>query len=132
MSESPVITLDVRLGDVPGWQDATSSNNQAYSYLYAGGDGGKGDIEATVGKGQVVWVVRLVAEPRYRLGGCEFKDAPEGQLEWRGNSPRAGTITDKNTEVLQAKYTIVVTDAENGNCTIPCDPMITNRPPLHD
>ena len=48
------------------------------------------------------------------------------QLSWAGGS-RAGTITDANTQVETAKFTIVVTDTANGDCTIQCDPPIINQ-----
>lgn len=133
MRPTPVISLDVRFGPSrePGWHDVRASNKQTYGYHYTGGDDGAGGIETTVGKGPVEGLVRLVAEKRYEISGCNFADDPEGQLDWQGKSPNVLAIFDKNTAVLSAKYTVFVTDTDNANCTIPCDPMITNVPPAH-
>jgi hypothetical protein len=38
-----------------------------------------------------------------------------------GNSPRAGSIVDSNTEVENAEYTVIVADMQNGDALIDCD-----------
>lgn len=128
MPDTPVIRLEVRFGDEPGWHNVQSSNDQTYSYRYTGGNGGAGDIVATVGQGPVTGAIRLIADRRYEISGCEFTNDLEQQLRFVG-SGNAGRVIDLNSGVLSAKYTILVTDNGNENCTIPCDPMITNRPP---
>lgn len=127
MRNPPVIRLEVRFGEEPGWHAVQSSSNQAYSYRYTGGDDDEGGIVATVGKGAVSGTLRLVGDRRFQVLDCQFTDDPARQLRFEG-SANAGVIFDKNTEVLEAKYTVIVKDTENGDCTIPCDPMVRNVP----
>jgi len=128
MRDTPVIILEVRFGgsSEPGWHNVSASNNQTYGYRYTGGDDGEGGIVAKVGKGKVSGKVRSVADKRYQIRDCKFNDDPTQQLDFNG-SGIAGVIIDKNTETLDAKYTLNVTDTENGNCNIPCDPRIVNQ-----
>lgn len=129
MQGTPVITLDVRFGgsSEAGWHNVSASNGQTYGYRYKGGDNGKGGIVARIGKGKVSGTVRLIADKRYQICGCEFTHDPTGQLKFEG-SGIAGVIFDENTEILAAEYAVIVTDADNGDCKIPCDPMIRNVP----
>ncbi len=128
MREPPIITLDIRFGgsSEPGWSNVSASNNQTYGYRYAGGDDGEGGIVAKVGKGKVSCVVQMVADKRYQIRDCEFTNDSKEQLAFKG-SGNAGVILDKNTETLDAKYTVHVTDTRNGDCNIPCDPRIINQ-----
>lgn len=128
MHQSRVITLDIRFGGSSdaGWRNVTASNNQTYGYRYSGGDDSEGGIVAKVGNGKVTATVRLVADKRYQIHDCVFSHDPNDQLDFNG-SGNAGVIGDKNTEILNAKYTIIVTDTGNDNCTIPCDPRIINQ-----
>ncbi len=128
MREPPIITLDIRFGgsSEPGWSNVSASNNQTYGYRYAGGDDGEGGIVAKVGNGKVSGKVRMVADKRYQIRDCTFTDDPARQLDFNG-SGNAGVILDKNTETLDAKYTVNVTDTRNDDCNIPCDPRIINQ-----
>ena len=130
MPNTPNIQLDIRLGGSsdPGWVNVPASNGQVYGYLYTGGDDSHGGLVQTVGQGRDTAMLQLVADNRYQIGGCNFRDDPNNQLSWNG-SGRAGTIVDANTAVETAEYTINVTDTGNGNCNIPCDPAITNKQP---
>lgn len=130
MPDSPTIQLDLRQGGSsdPGWHDVAASNGDTYGFCYTGGDDGAGGLVQTVGHGRDVAPVQLTAPQRYRIASCSFEGDTANQLTWNGNSPRAGTIVDENTAVLNASYTINVTDTGNGNCTVPCDPPITNKP----
>ena len=129
MPNTPNINLDLRIGgsNDPGWHNVLASNNQTYGYSYTGGDDGAGGLVQTVGQGRDTAPIQLTADQRYRIANCNFTDDTQHQLSWNG-SGRAGTIVDANTEVETAEYSILVTDTGNGNCTIPCDPTITNRP----
>lgn len=104
-----------------------ASNNQTYGYLYTGGDDGAGGLDPTVGQGRDTAPIQLTADQRYQIANCTFEDDSQHQLSWNG-SGRAGTLIDANSQVETAEYTIVVTDTGNGNCTIPCDPPVNNRP----
>ena len=128
MSNTPNINLDVRnfASSDPGWRNVQASNNQVYSYSYTGGDDGAGGLVQVVGQGRDSAPVQLTADPRYEIESCVFIGDSGAQLSWAGGS-RAGTITDANTHVETAKFTIVVTDTANGDCTIQCDPPIINQ-----
>ena len=130
MPNTPNIQLDIRLGGStdPGWVNVPASNGQVYGYLYAGGDDGHGGLVQTAGEGRDTAQVQLTADNRYQISGCSFRDDPFNQLSWNG-SGRAGTLVDANTSVETAKYTVNVADTANGNCNIPCDPLVTNKQP---
>jgi hypothetical protein len=57
-----------------------------------------------------------------------FLNDTQNQLSWNGNSTRAGSIVDANTQVETAEYTVIVSDTQNGNALIVCDPPIRNQP----
>ena len=124
-------TLDVRnsSSSQPGWVNVQASNNQTYSYCYAGGDDNAGGMTVNIGSGRTTLNIRSIADHRYNLTGCGFTGTGYEQMSWNGNSAQAGEIVDANTGAANVKYTITVTDTGNGNCTIPCDPMIKNVPP---
>lgn len=133
MPNTPNINLDVRNfashASDPAYTDVQASNQQWYSYAYTGGDDGLGGLDQTVGQGRDTAPLQLVADPRYQINSCEFTDDSQNQLSWQGNGNRAGVITDQNSQVETAKYTIYVADTGNGNCTVRCDPPIKNIPP---
>lgn len=130
MPNTPNIQLDIRLGGSsdPGWVDVPASNGQVYGYHYSGGDDGQGGLVQTVGQGRDTAQIQLTADNRYQISNCTFRDDPFNQLSWNG-SGRAGTLVDANTSVETAKYTVNVADTGNGNCNIPCDPLVTNKQP---
>ena len=133
MPNTPNIQLDIRLGGSsdPGWVNVPASNGQVYGYLYTGGDDGAGGLVQTVNQGRDTAPLRVNADRRYQLNSsspCVFKDDPNNQLSWVGQSPYAGSIIDANTAVENAEYTINITDTGNGNCNIRCDPTVKNQP----
>lgn len=133
MPNTPNINLDIRLGGSsdPGWVNVPANNGQVYGYLYTGGDDGSGGLIQTIqpnGQGRDTAPIQLTADNRYQIANCSFSDDPFNQLSWNG-SGRSGTITDANTAVETAKYTVNVTDTGNGNCNIPCDPLVINKQP---
>lgn len=127
MPSTPQITLDVRnfATNASGWTNVQASNNQTYSYSYTGGDDGAGGLVMTVGQGRDVAPVRIVADPRYNITSCSFQNDNANQLTWNGNSTKAGTITDTNSAVENAEYTLLITDT-TANCTVSCDPPVRN------
>lgn len=131
MPNTPQINLDVRNfashASDPNYTDVTASNNQVYSYCYTGGDNGQGALDQTVGQGRDTAPLRLVADQRYEIDSCEFKDDTKSQLSWQGNGKRAGNIQDQNSQIETAKYSIIVADTGNGNCKVKCDPPVINR-----
>lgn len=129
MPNTPNINLDIRFGGSsdPGWVNVPANNGQVYGYLYTGGDDGNGGLVQKVGQGRDSAPIQLNADNRYQISGCSFSDDVNNQLSWNG-AGRSGTIVDANTAVETAKYTINVSDTGNGNCNIPCDPMVKNEP----
>lgn len=129
MANSADILLDLRAfsSDEPGWRNVTASNGQPYSYCYSGGDDDAGGLEMTVGDGQGAVLVRLVAGDGYMITSCEFSGDGDGQLSWSASGNQAGMIIDRNSAVVSAQYCILITDRA-ADCTIRCDPPITNRP----
>jgi len=134
MPSTPQISLDIRLNGSsdPGWVNVKVGNGTVYGYKYSGGDDGAGGLVQTVdqsGNGRDTAPFQLVADNRYQIGGVNFLNDPLNQLSWNGNSPRAGSIVDSNTQVENAEYTVIVTDTQNGNALIVCDPTVRNQPP---
>ena len=129
MSQNVSVTLKVKPGSNGGngWSDTTASNGQAYCYKYTGGNDDRGDMEQQVNTGASTLQLNLDTDrDRYSLSGATFDD-PNNQLTWLRTDNATGTITDANTVVEDAKYTIQVTDTTTG-ATIDCDPMILNKP----
>lgn len=129
---TPQINLDIRdwAQNQPGWTNVVASNGETYSYCYTGGGDGAGGLVQTVGPARDTAPLRVNADPRYKLSStnpCVFSGDSHNQLTWNGNSPYAGSIVDANSAVEEAKYTINITDAGNGDCNIPCDPRIINQ-----
>ena len=131
MPSTPQINLDIRIGGSsdPGWHNVQASNNQTYGYCYTGGDDGIGGLVTKVGQGRDTAPLRLIADQRYQISGCTFTGDTKAQMTWNGASNRNGSIVDANSAVENAEYCITVTDTGNGNCTLVCDPQITNEPP---
>lgn len=133
MPNTPQINLDIRNSaqNQPGWVNVQASNQQWYSYSYTGGDDGAGGLIQTTGRGRDTAPLQLNADRRYQIASsnpCVFQgDDDNHQLSWNGQSPYAGSIVDANTAVETAKYTLNVADTGNGNCIIPCDPLIKNE-----
>lgn len=132
MPNTPQINLDIRNSaqNAPGWVNVPASNGQIYSYSFTGGDDGSGGLVQTVGNGRDTAPLQLNADRRYQIASsnpCVFRDDANQQLSWTGQSPYAGSIVDANTAVETAKYTLNVADTGNGNCIIPCDPLIKNE-----
>ena len=122
-------TLEVR--DFPsngsdGYIDTTASNNAVYSYRYTGGSDDAGGLLGKGNGGTATLNLTLDSDPRYTIDSVTF-DGLDNQLSWRGNAPRNGVITDQNTAAGSGNYHVVVRDA-TANCTVPCDPMISNEP----
>lgn len=112
----------------PGWREVKASNAQTYSYLYTGGDDCAGGMTVKIGSGVATLNVGSASERRYHFTGCNFSGPGRSQMKWSG-STYAITILDKATAVADVKYTIVVTDTGNADCTIDCDPAIKNIDP---
>lgn len=133
MPSTPQINLDIRLNGAsdPGWINVKAANGTVYGYKYSGGDVGAGGLVQTVvqnGNGRDTAPSQLVADNRYQISGVNFLNDTQNQLSWNGNSPRAGSIVDANTQVENAEYTVIVSDTQNGNALIVCDPPVRNQP----
>jgi hypothetical protein len=122
------LTVQAGASTAPGWKNVNGNNGQPYSYLYGGGSDGVGGLDTTVGSGTQVMQVKLdTDQQRFQLADIQFFGDTQNQLTWNGTSNKVGTITDQNTQVETASYTVIVTDTQ-ANTTIPCDPMIKNDP----
>jgi hypothetical protein len=134
MPATPQISLDIRLNGStdPGWVNVKAANGTTYGYKYSGGDDGAGGLVQTVdssGNGRDTAPFQLVADNRYQIAGVNFLNDPLNQLTWNGNSGRAGSIVDANSQVETAEYTVIVTDTQGSNALIVCDPQVKNQPP---
>lgn len=122
-------TLDVRnfpSNGSDGYTNTTASNNAIYSYKYSGGTDNAGGMDVKVGQGTATLNLSLDSDQRYSIDDVNFTDDPNNQLAWRGNAPTNGVITDANTAVETAHYSVTVADS-TADCTFPCDPMIDNE-----
>lgn len=125
------VSLDVRnfaSNGSDGYTDTTASNNAIYSYLYGGGSDGHGNIDETTASGSATITVALQSDPRYQISGVVFTGDIENQLSWQpGGTPTSVVITDSDSSSGSGYFSITVSDT-TANCTLPCDPDITNRP----
>lgn len=124
------VSLDVRnyKSTDPGWVSVKASNGADYSFKYAGGSDGNGNIDET-SRGQADITVSLVCDARYRIHDVHLKDDPKNQLSKQQVADRSAVVRDKNDKVeSNAYYSIVVKDTGNSDCTFDCDPKISNDP----
>lgn len=125
------VSLDVRnfsSGGADGYTDVLASNGATYSYKYTGGSDNHGNVQVTVGGGQAAINVMVGGDPRYSITNITFNPT-DSQFTWHaGGNARVAVIIDTAATVASVKYTVIVTDS-TANCTVPCDPMIQNKPP---
>jgi hypothetical protein len=127
------VILDVRnsAGNGDGWTDVVASNGQNYSYKYRGGNqpSNNGSVEYSVGGGHAATtlVFATATDARYRFDGVTFVNDNANQLTAQGNAPRTRVINDRCDAAIDAQYKVTVLDTA-ANATIPCDPMIRNKP----
>jgi hypothetical protein len=131
------VTLDVRNfstnGD--GWTNVNAANGQPYSYKYVGGNqsDNNGKVVFGVGGGNAAVTLGFASttDSRYQFGSnpnpISFQNDPNGQLSAQGAAPRTRVINDSCAGNLDATYKVSVTDT-TANTTIPCDPIIQNKP----
>ncbi|UHQ20489.1 hypothetical protein LVB87_04850 [Lysobacter sp. KIS68-7] len=128
-NESVTLKLKPGAANGQGWTTTTASNGQQYSYKYTGGHNDNGSMKTKVGDGTATLNLTVDADNRYGLSNVTFQNDTYNQLTWSASPDmQSGTITDVNTQVETANYTTIAYDAQNGNATIPCDPMIGNDP----
>ena len=129
------VNLDVRnsSSNGDGWTNVQAANGAAYSYKYVGGNqpDNNGKVVYGVGGGNAALTLGFVesADARYQFGNnaVSFQNDPAGQLSTHGNAPRTRVINDSCSGDLDATYKVNVTDS-TANTTIPCDPVIQNKP----
>lgn len=130
MSNSPFIYLDLKLGGGPaGWTNVQASNGQSYGYRFTGGTDGLGNVEQAIGEQKEISAVSI-ADPRFQfIGDCiTISNDPNNELSGRVNDVRSITVTNKNDKAeSNAYWSVAITDTQL-NCTIPCDPKVTNDP----
>lgn len=129
----PNVTLDVRNSPSTGSDgrtNTTASNGAIYSYEYGGGSDGHGNMDETANSASASFTVTVGGDPRYQISNVVFNGDIEGQLSWQqGGTATSATITDSDTSSGSGSYCVTVADTTAG-CTLPCDPTITNRPPM--
>lgn len=127
------VNLDVRnwaSNGSDGYTSTTASNNAVYSYQYTGGSDGHGNVQETTGAGSATITVGMHSDSRYVISAVNISGDIENQLS-SPPVPAGATsivITDTDSSSGSGYYNIVVTDT-SANCTFPCDPMVTHRPP---
>ena len=128
MSQDYTVTLDIRNSaqTESGWTNVTSSNGAAYSYRYAGGSDGSGNVTER-GRGNAEITVDLIADSSYyKMQDVAFADDPEEQLSKKSLDDLKVVIKDKNDKLeSNAYYSITVKD-KKANCTLVCDPRVSN------
>lgn len=127
------VTLNIRNqpANGNGWKNTIASNGDAYSYKYQGGHNNDGGMHVKVNEGAASLQLTVSCDDRYELAptnAVTFRNDTGSQLSWAPANGLSGTINDLNTVAETAEYIVTVLDAQNGNCTIPCDPMISNEP----
>lgn len=127
------VILDVRnsAGNGDSWTNVVASNGQTYSYKYSGGNQStnNGSVEYAVGSGHaaITLAFATATDARYRFDGVTFVNDNANQLTAQGNAPRTRVINDRCDAAIDAQYKVTVLDTA-ANATIPCDPMIRNKP----
>ena len=126
------VSLDVRnfaSNGSDGYTNTTASNHAVYSYQYGGGSDGHGNVNETTDAGSATITVALNSDPRYQISNVTFSGDIENQLSSPPVGPGATSvvITDSDTSSGSGYFSITVSDT-TANCTLSCDPDITNRP----
>jgi hypothetical protein len=127
MAKVESVTLKLKPGTKKGWQHVNASNGQPYSFKYTGGHEDRGGLKTRIGDGEATINVSLDTGNRYGISDVTFQYDTNNQLS-RTYTTDTAAITDVNTIVETADYCVVVQDANAGNATIVCDPMISNDP----
>lgn len=125
-----VVTLDIRMGPGPDstWTNVTASNNAQYCFRFGGGTDGLGNVTVTVGTENDV-AVRLVADNRYIVNTVTIVNDKEKQLDVKKTGIWEAEISDKNSKAEDDGYYQVLVTDDTANCTLLCDPKISNTPP---
>ena len=128
-----IVSLDVRnwpSNGSDGYTSTTASNGAVYSYQYTGGSDGHGNVEETTGAGSATITVTMHSDARYVISSVVISGDIENQLSSPAVNAGATSIviTDTDSSSGSGYYSIMVTDTM-ANCTFPCDPIVTNRPP---
>lgn len=125
-----VVTLDVRIGSAPDstWTNVNASNGTAYCFKFGGGTDGLGNVTATLGNAVDV-AVRLVADNRFTVNTVTIVSDKEKQLEVKETGIWEAEISDKNSKSEDDGYYQLLLNDTIGNCTLLCDPKISNTPP---
>jgi len=125
------VGLDVRnfpSSGSDGYTNTSASNNAMYSYKYSGGTDGNGNVSDIVEAGELDITVTVGTDPRYTITGVVISGDIESQLTWvSGTAPTNVVIKDSDSQTGSGYYSITVTDS-TADCTLPCDPEITNKP----
>ncbi len=133
------VSLDIRNGAASsgdGYTTVRASDNTQYSYQYTGGSDGSGGVTEHLGSAEPI-VVSVIADPRYLISRVDIIDPdavatpPIPQLGVTvAAGSRSATIVDLATATDSGSYCVRITDtSKSPNCTLDCDPPVTNVPP---
>ncbi len=124
---SRIVKLEIRKSSRSAPWINVKVNNDQYAYRFTGGDTGRGNVNVSRSKnpGRHHAQVTLIGPARYSILACTFGNDTNNQLGWDAANSK---IRNLNTMTQDAKYTIIVVDSANGNCVIPCDPGVKNKP----
>ena len=136
--EPQVATLRLQRGKrVDGdWHDTSATKQgtvlETYSYCFLGGKKGRGHFSSVADGNAQTYTVTLKEDgpgKEYWIKDIGFSSNVLDQLKsqpGKGSQPDTYTITNKNTEVMQAYYVVKVERSDGA--IIDCDPMISNEP----
>ena len=127
MAKIEDVTLKLKPCTKEGWEHVNASNGQPYSFKYTGGHEYRGGLKTHIGDGEATINLSLDTGNRFGIPDVTFQYDTNNQLS-RTYTTDTAVITDQNTVVETADYCVVVQDANAGNATIVCDPMISNDP----
>jgi hypothetical protein len=124
-----IVTLDIRnsAASGPGWTNVAASNGSIYCYQFAGGTDGAGNVDTTT-RGSVDVALRVIAASQYTVSKVNITSDKEKQLDVKSTGLWEALINDKNDKVESDGYFQVLMNDTAANCTLLCDPKISNDP----
>jgi len=122
---NPQVTLEIKQSDtpVPGFLPTYGSNSKMYVYRYTGGK--HGNLAFKVNNGTANIHIKLVNSPGFTIKDIPIDGDPNGQLKATVESNDMAHIQNKNTEEVDAYYSVKVADSTMAE--IYCDPGIINH-----
>ncbi|HSC11467.1 MAG TPA: hypothetical protein VLC97_10885 [Rhodanobacteraceae bacterium] len=122
---NPQVSLEIRQSPtvVPGFLSTYGSNGQMYVYRFTGGK--HGNLQFKNGNGAANIHITLINSPNFAIKDVPIDGDPNHQLTAMVESNNKAHIQNKNTEELDAYYSVKVSDSNVAD--IYCDPGIINN-----